>query len=86
MKRIWTKIRTCDKIMKCEIQGGNGPYVDHHSSIGSGCWSDNEERSLEEVSQGKQFGDEGESKFGICKQISCKAKEISWPWKRRAQN
>ncbi|XP_026459665.1 uncharacterized protein LOC113360367 [Papaver somniferum] len=86
IKKIWTKSRTCDKIMKCELQGGNGPYVDHHSSIGSGCWSDNGERSLEEVSQGKQFGDEGESKFGICKLICCKAKEISWPWKRRAQN
>ncbi|KAI3987524.1 hypothetical protein MKX01_003210 [Papaver californicum] len=88
INKIWEKMRTCMKTMKQDTQVGDRPYFDHQGSSETVC-SDDREDFLEEISPAKlfrDFADESEGKFGICKMIVSSVMGMLLPWKGREQD
>ncbi|KAI3943849.1 hypothetical protein MKW92_046689 [Papaver armeniacum] len=74
--------RTRAKTMKYKIQGGSRPYVDRQGFLET-VVSDPREYAQEKMYQDRlfvDFGDEDDSKTGVCKMITSKAAGVYLPW------
>ncbi|RZC57920.1 hypothetical protein C5167_005221 [Papaver somniferum] len=80
--------RTRAKTMKYEIQGGRKPYVDRQGFLET-VVSDPRAYAQEKMYQERlfvDFGDEYESKTGVCKMITSKVAGVYLPWEGGARD